>query len=140
MSAEAAGKDPIDFRLELLERATTKPVGERNDYDPARYACIETYSEKSGWNGQKNGLSRGVSAYFCHNSYVAQVVDLEMKDGKPLIQKVWCAADCGIVVNPEGAINQIEGCVVDGIGHAMCQRNDLQRKVYPIKATSTIIS
>ncbi|MBX2961782.1 MAG: xanthine dehydrogenase family protein molybdopterin-binding subunit [Cyclobacteriaceae bacterium] len=118
--AEAAGKDPIDFRLELLERATTKPVGERNDYDPARYAgVLKLIREKSGWNGQKNGLSRGVSAYFCHNSYVAQVVDLEMKDGKPLIQKVWCAADCGIVVNPEGAINQIEGCVVDGIGHAM---------------------
>lgn len=118
--AEAVGKDPIDFRIELLERAAAKPVGERNDYDAARYAgVLKLVREKSGWNEKKDGISRGVSAYFCHNSYVAQVVDIVMKDGKPIIQKVWCAADCGIVVNPHGAINQMEGCVVDGIGHAM---------------------
>ncbi|MBX2946556.1 MAG: xanthine dehydrogenase family protein molybdopterin-binding subunit [Cyclobacteriaceae bacterium] len=119
--AEAAGKDPIDFRLELLERAQTKPVGERNDYDAARYAdVLKLVRQKSGWTGtKKDGVSRGVSAYFCHNSYVAQVVDLTMQGTKPVIQKVWCAADCGIVVNPEGAKNQMEGCVVDGIGHAM---------------------
>lgn len=119
--AEAAGKDPIDFRLELLERAQAKPVGERNDYDAARYAgVLKLVREKSGWTGtKKDGVSRGVSAYFCHNSYVAQVVDLTIQGTKPVIQKVWCAADCGIVVNPEGAKNQMEGCVVDGIGHAM---------------------
>ncbi|MEL6593438.1 MAG: molybdopterin cofactor-binding domain-containing protein, partial [Bacteroidota bacterium] len=65
------------------------------------------------------GIHRGVSAYYCHNSYVAQVVDVAMVDGKPKVKKVWCAVDCGIVVNPTGAKNQIEGGIVDGIGHAM---------------------
>ena len=63
------------------------------------------------------GVHRGVAAYYCHNSYVAQVVDLVMKDGKPKIKKVWCAIDCGIVVNPGAARNQVEGGIVDGIGH-----------------------
>jgi isoquinoline 1-oxidoreductase subunit beta len=118
--AEAMGKDPLDFRLELFEKAIHNPVGERNDYDPKRYAgVLKLVKEKSNWTAKKEGVFRGVSAYYCHNSYVAQVVDLVMKDGKPVIQKVWCAVDCGIVVNPDAARNQIEGGIVDGIGHAM---------------------
>ncbi|PHN07024.1 xanthine dehydrogenase family protein molybdopterin-binding subunit [Flavilitoribacter nigricans] len=121
--AEAAGKDPIDFRLELFERASSDPVGEKNDYDPERYAgVLKLVKEKAGWGSEKAGVHRGVSAYFCHNSYVAQVVDVVMNGNKPSIEKVWCAVDCGIVVNPEGALNQIEGGIVDGIGHALYGR------------------
>lgn len=118
--AEAAGKDPIDFRLSLFDRAISDPVGEKNDYDPERYAgVLKLVKEKAGWGQDKPGVHRGVSAYFCHNSYVAQVVDVVMEGNKPQIRKVWCAVDCGIVVNPEGALNQIEGGIVDGIGHAL---------------------
>lgn len=118
--AEAAGKDPVDFRLELFDRAAKNPVGENNDYEADRYAgVLKLVKEKAGWGEQREGVYRGVSAYFCHNSYVAQVVDLVMKDGEPQVQKVWCAVDCGIVVNPEGAKNQVEGAIVDGIGHSM---------------------
>lgn len=118
--AELAGKDPIDFRLELFERAASNPVGSDNDYDPARYAgVLKLVREKANWDKDMPGVHRGVSAYYCHNSYVAQIVDVEMKDGQPKIKKVWCAVDCGIVVNVEGALNQIEGGIIDGIGHAM---------------------
>jgi isoquinoline 1-oxidoreductase beta subunit len=118
--AEAAGKDPIEFRLELFDRAIKNPVGEKNDYDPKRYAgVLKLVKEKAGWGQEKPGVHRGVSAYFCHNSYVAQVVDVVLEDDQPKIQKVWCAVDCGIVVNPDAARNQIEGGIVDGIGHAM---------------------
>lgn len=118
--AEAAGKDPIDFRLELFENAKNNPVGEDNDYDPERYAgVLKLVKEKSGWDQEMPGVHRGVAAYYCHNSYVAQVVDMVKKEGKPVIQKVWCAVDCGIVVNTTGAKNQIEGGTVDGIGAAM---------------------
>lgn len=120
--AEAAGKDPIAFRLELFDRAITNPVGDpkNNDYDPERYAgVLKLVREKSGWTGgANNGKSRGVSAYYCHNSYVAQVMDLTLEGDKPNIDKVWCAVDCGIVINPLSAKNQIEGGIVDGIGHA----------------------
>lgn len=118
--AEEAGKDPIDFRLALFDRAKNNPVGENNDYDPERYAgVLKLVKEKSNWGTDIPGISRGVSAYYCHNSYVAQVVDVKMVDGLPSIEKIWCAIDCGIVVNPEGARNQVEGGIIDGIGHAM---------------------
>ena len=119
--AEAAGKDPIDFRLELFDNAIANPVGERNDYDAERYAgVLKLVREKSNWGAEIDGVYRGVSAYYCHNSYVAQVIDLVMDDrGNPVVKKVWCAVDCGIVINKEGALNQIEGGIVDGLGHAM---------------------
>lgn len=118
--AEAAGKDPIDFRLELFDQAIAEPTGEKNDYDAERYAgVLKLVKEKSGWGSTGPGVHRGVSAYYCHNSYVAQVVDVVLEDGQPKVTKVHCAVDCGIVINPGSARNQIEGGIVDGIGHAM---------------------
>ena len=118
--AEVAGKDPIDFRLELLKRAQENPVGENNDYEASRYAgVLELVKEKANWGKEQGDLHRGVSAYFCHNSYVAQVLDLSMKNDKPVVEKVTAAIDCGIVVNPDAAANLAEGGAVDGIGHAM---------------------
>ncbi len=117
--AELAGKDPIDFRLELLERAKTNPVGERNDYEPDRYAgVLKLVREKSKWDEASSGLHRGVSAYFCHNSYVAEVIELEIRENTPLVQNVYAAVDCGIVINPDAAKNMGEGAIVDGIGNA----------------------
>ncbi|MEO2052436.1 MAG: molybdopterin cofactor-binding domain-containing protein [Allomuricauda sp.] len=120
--AEELGKDPIDFRLELLKRAQENPVGDAtaNDYDAARYAgVLELVREKSNWGQSQPGVHRGVSAYFCHQSYVAQVLDIVMENNEPVVQKVTSAIDCGIVVNPDAATNMAEGGVVDGIGHAM---------------------
>ena len=118
--AEEVGKDPIQFRLDLLAKAESNPVGENNDYDAARYAgVLKKVRETSDWDTPKTGVSRGVSAYFCHNSYVAQVLDLEMKNSEPNVKEVFCAVDCGIVVNPDAAENLVQGGTVDGIGHAM---------------------
>jgi isoquinoline 1-oxidoreductase subunit beta len=116
--AETMGKDPIDLRLELLEKAKTNPVGENNDYEADRYAgVLKLIKEKSGWGTNKAGLHRGLASYFCHNTYVAQIVDIEMIDNKPVIQKVTAAIDCGLVVNPIAATNLAEGGIVDGLGH-----------------------
>jgi len=118
--AEAAGKDPIDFRLELFDRAINDPVGEEHEYEAERYAgVLKLVKEKANWGQTQEGVHRGVAAYFCHASYVAQVMDIVMEDGQPKVKKVWCAADCGIVVNRDAAKNIIQGGVIDGIGHAM---------------------
>jgi len=119
--AEVMGKDPIDFRLELLQRAKENPVGANNDYDADRYAgVLNLVKEKSGWNSpEKRGLHRGVAAYFCHNSYAAHVIDLKVQEGEPVVQNVFSAVDCGIVVNPDAATNMVEGAVIDGIGNAL---------------------
>ena len=118
--AEAAGKDPIDFRLELFDKAKNNPVGKEYEYEADRYAgVLELVKEKANWGQETPGVHRGVAAYFCHNSYVAEVLDIVMEDNQPKIKKVTAAVDCGILVNPEGAKNQIEGGIIDGIGHAM---------------------
>lgn len=119
--AETMGKDPIDFRLEMLERAIKNPVGENNDYEAERYAgVLKLVREKSGWdNSSPSGIFKGVSAYFCHNSYVAQVLELSMDGDTPKMEKVTAAIDCGIVINPDFATNMAEGGIVDGIGNAM---------------------
>jgi len=118
--AELAGKDPIDFRLELLERAKKNPVGKDNDYDPDRYAgVLKLVREKSNWSKATPGVHRGVAAYFCHNTYVAEVLDLKIENKTPKVQNVFAAVDCGIVINPDAATNMGEGGIVDGIGNAL---------------------
>jgi isoquinoline 1-oxidoreductase beta subunit len=128
--AEFAGKDPIDFRLELLQRAKDKPVGKNNEYEPERYAeVLRLVRKKSNWDALKSKKKLGVSAYFCHDSYAAHVLELEMKDGTPVVQNVCCAIDCGIVINPDGAKNLSEGGIVDGIGAAMFGKMTIENGV-----------
>ena len=116
--AEAMGKDPIDLRLQLLARAKTNPVGEKNDYDADRYAgVLKLVREKSGWDSSSKKM--GVAAYFCHASYAATVIDLDMVDGKPVFNKVVSAVDCGTVVNHDAAVSMAQGGVVDAIGNAL---------------------
>lgn len=117
--AEAAGKDPIEFRLGLLQRAREKPVGKRNDYDAGRYmGVLNLVKEKSNWG--KNGTEkRGVAAYFCHNTYAAHVVEVDNLRATAVVKNVISAIDCGVVVNKDAAINMVEGAVVDGVGNAL---------------------
>lgn len=121
--AQAAGKDPVQFRLELLDKAKQKPVGAvKYDVDRMK-GVIQLASEKAGW-GKKKGtdgkpIAQGFSVYFSHRSYVAQVGEVVVQKGKPVLQKVYSAADCGVVINQSGARQQVAGCIVDGIGHAM---------------------
>src|SRR5690606_936687 len=89
--AQAAGKDPVQFRLELLDKAKQKPVG-KITYDIDRMkGVIQLAVEKSGWGKNKN-VSQGFSVYFSHRSYVAQVGEVVMEKGKPVLKKVYSAA------------------------------------------------
>jgi isoquinoline 1-oxidoreductase beta subunit len=116
--ATAMGKDPVQFRLELLARAKNNPVGAIKYNIDRMEAVIKMAAEKSGW-GKKKGVSQGFSVYFSHASYVAQVCEVIMQAGKPVVKKIYAVADCGEVVNLSGARQQVMGGVVDGMGHAM---------------------
>ncbi len=116
--AIAAGKDPVQFRLDLLQKARTTPVGTFNYNIDRMETVIKTAAEKSGWGTKKN-VSQGFSVYFSHQSYVAQVAEVIMKDGKPVLKKVYAISDCGEVINKSGALQQVMGAIVDGYGHAM---------------------
>jgi isoquinoline 1-oxidoreductase subunit beta len=116
--AVAAGKDPVQFRLDLLAKAKKSPAGEiRYDIDRME-AVIKMAAEKSGW-GKKKDVAQGFSVYFSHASYVAQVAEVVMKAGLPQVKKIYAVSDCGQVVSLNGATHQVMGGIVDGLGHAM---------------------
>ena len=117
--AEKIGKDPIQMRLDLLDNAKKSPVGEIK-YDIDRFRkVIQLVAEKANWGKAKKGVYQGFSVYFSHNSYIAQIAEVVLDKKQPVLTKVFCAVDCGILVNKSGALNQVVGSVVDGLGHAM---------------------
>ncbi len=117
--AEMMEVDKIQMRLDLLEKAKGHN-DERIQYSPERMQeVIKTAVAKSGWGKQPEGVYQGFVSYYCHNSHVAEVANVQIEDGMPVVKKVTCVVDCGIVVNPLGAKNQVEGGVIDGIGHSM---------------------
>ena len=117
--ATELGKDHPRLIIDLLQNV--KGVkDERIQYSPERMEeTINLVIKKSNWGKTSEGIYQGFSAYYSHNTHVAEVADIVLKDGLPVVKKVTVAVDCGIVVNPLGAKNQVEGGVIDGIGHAM---------------------
>jgi len=124
--AHAAGKDPLQWRLELVEaqtgRTTAAPAGSRDPvFDFIRMkALLEAVKERSGW-GQApaaKGIGMGVATYFSHRGYFAEVAKVRVEaDGSWRVLKVWAVGDVGsVIVNPSGARNQVEGSIIDGIG------------------------
>jgi isoquinoline 1-oxidoreductase subunit beta len=118
--AHELGKDPVAFRLELLDRAKASPTGSVG-YDVEKYkGVVRLAAEMSNWGKQGvNGIYKGFGAHFSFGTYVAQVADVSVVGNKIKVHKVYCAVDCGRVINPQGAEKQIEGGVTDGLGHAL---------------------
>lgn len=117
--AEVLEKDPVQLRLDMLEKVKGT-TDDRIQYSAERLQdVLKLAVEKSGYRTPKDGVFQGICAYYCHNTHVAEVADVVMEGNKPVVKKVTVAVDCGIVVNPLGAMNQIEGGAIDGVGHAM---------------------
>jgi isoquinoline 1-oxidoreductase beta subunit len=128
--AHAAGKDPIQFQLELLgePRQLVNPPSPRRrpPFDTGRMRGVtELVREKSGWANRPRtkGVGYGFACYFSHMGYFAEVVRATVDDGGGFrVDKVWVAVDVGSqIINPAGAINQVQGSVLDGIGAAQAQ-------------------
>ena len=102
--AAAAGKDPLAFRLALLGR-NERAAG-----------VLKLAAEKAGWGRPRRaGVAQGIAMHHSFKSYVAQVAEVSMKNGKVKVERVVCAVDCGIAVNPDVIRAQMEG----GIGFAL---------------------
>ncbi len=117
--AEALNKDHTDLLIELLQNVKNT-TDKKIQYSGKRMEdTIKLVKEKANWGKTDNGVYQGFAAYYSHNTHVAEVAEVVLKDGYPVIKKITAAVDCGILVNPTGAKNQVEGGVLDGIGHAM---------------------
>ena len=117
--ASELGKDHPTLIIELLQNVKGTN-DKRIEYSADRMEkTIQLAVEKSNWGNTTEDTYQGFAAYYSHNTHVAEVADVMIENGMPVVKKVTVAVDCGIVVNPLGAKNQIEGGVIDGIGHAM---------------------
>jgi isoquinoline 1-oxidoreductase beta subunit len=102
--AVAAGQDPLAFRLALLgknERAA---------------GVLKLAAEKAGWGKpMKSGVAQGIALHESFESFVAQVAEVSMHNGKIRVERVVCAVDCGVPVNPDVIRAQMEGCIGYGL-------------------------
>jgi isoquinoline 1-oxidoreductase beta subunit len=117
--AEALGTDRVALHMQLLDKVKQNP-NPKIKYSPERLqGVLQSVAKVSNWGNTPEGVYQGLSVYYCHNTHVAEVADIIMDNGTPVVKKVSCVVDCGIVVNPLGAMNQIKGGILDGIGHTM---------------------
>ena len=116
--ALAAGRDQLEFRLDLLSRSYGKPPLnlERTS------GTLRVAAEKAGW-GRKLAANRGLGMafHYDHGGFVSHVAEVVAKGSKIQVEKVWSGIDIGPVINLSGARNQVEGCVVDALSTAQLE-------------------
>jgi isoquinoline 1-oxidoreductase beta subunit len=122
--AAAAGKDPLQFRLDLLRERRSIPGTEEGDpaIDTARFrGVLELAAQKCGWGKPlPRGRGRGIAAFFSFGSQVAEVAEVTVSpEGRVRVDRVVCAVDCGMTVNPDTLKAQIEGGVVFALSAAL---------------------
>lgn len=125
--AEAAGVDPVRFRLDHLRARLDRPTAAAAEegeppFDVRRMIpVLERVTERSGWGKTPlpAGVGMGVGAYFSHRGYFAEVAKVKVEDdGSFRVLKVWVVGDVGpIILNPTTAHAQVEGAVTEGVGH-----------------------
>lgn len=132
--AHAAGRDPLEFRLEILgDKAIMPGTGERGTpYDVSRMRrVLLDVAEKSGWGKRKfpKGQGQGIAFHFSHRGYIAEVAEVTVgKDGTLKLDRVVVSTDIGAqIVNLSGAENQVEGSIVDGLGTLMFPELNIER-------------
>lgn len=113
--AYMAGQDPFEFRRGLLSK------------HPRHRAVLELAAAKAGWGGPlPGGRARGIAVAESFGSYVAEVVEASIHEGRPVVHRVVIAADVGAVVNPDTVAAQLEGAMVYGLGAALSGRISLE--------------
>src|ERR1700733_4457292 len=132
--AHAAGKDPLQFRLDLLSNTplpmAPPPPGVPIAFAPVAFdgprmkAVLETVAERSGWGKTKlpKDTAMGVAFHFSHRGYFAEVAQVQViKETSLKVHKVWVVGDIGSVgaINPTAAENISQGAVIEGMSHVM---------------------
>jgi isoquinoline 1-oxidoreductase beta subunit len=130
--AQAAGADPLKFRLDLLgeSRLVSEPDGHAG-YDTGRArGVLEEVAERSGWGRRTlpKGSGLGVAFHFSHLGYFAEVVEASVQGDEVGVKQVWVVGDIGSqVINPLNAQHQAQGAALEGLSHAMGQEITIER-------------
>jgi len=134
--AHAAGKDPVEFRLALLDSAAPPPAAAPGGFaQPGLNAermkgVVKLVAEKSGW-GKKlpKGTAMGVAFHYSHLGYFAEVAEVKVDAAnKVKVNKIWVAADVGSqIINPSAAENIIQGGIIDGLSELMDQEITVEK-------------
>jgi isoquinoline 1-oxidoreductase beta subunit len=131
--AHAAGKDPIQFQLDILGEPRALGGGPaRPGFPPSQgfhtgrmAGVIRLVAEKSGWGKTQLPARTGMgfACYYSHLGYFAEVAKVRVEaDGTVTPLKIWIAADVGkLVINPAGGLNQVQGAAIDGVSEALGQ-------------------
>lgn len=127
--AHAAGKDPVQFRLELLSAGP--PAGTQGVMNADRMiGVVKLVAEKSGWGKRTlpKGTAMGIGFHFSHRGYFAEVAEVTVLPGKKVkVNKVWVAGDIGShIINPGASENLTQGAIVDGMSE-MLQEISLEK-------------
>jgi len=119
----AAGRDPVELLLAVLGPPRTISLGNDGAIDVGRRRrVIEVAAEKAGWGKPlPKGTGRGIAAHFGYGSCVAQVAEVscDASRGSLRVQRVVCAIDCGLAINPSGVQAQMEGAINFGLAAAL---------------------
>jgi isoquinoline 1-oxidoreductase beta subunit len=107
--AHAAGRDPYEYRHERLT------------HQPRLKAVLELAADKAGWGQPPPGRFQGIAAMTSYeSSFLAQVAEISVDtEGKIRVHRVVCAVDCGMMVNPDGVVAQVEGSIIFGLSAAL---------------------
>jgi len=119
--AHAAGIDPVAFWLNLVGDEQFVQVREDFRFDASRLRhVIKVAAERSDWGAPlPKGSGRGISASYNQGAWVAEVAEVTVRNNRLKVDRITCATDCGLVINPQGAVNQVEGCIVEGLAAAL---------------------
>jgi isoquinoline 1-oxidoreductase beta subunit len=105
--ARETKKDPYELRRSLLGK------------HPRHKAALELAAQKAGWGKPKNGIARGIAVHESFNTFVAQVVEISRQKNGLKIERVVCAVDCGVAVNPNIVAMQMESGIGFGLSAAL---------------------
>ncbi|MBU3673359.1 MAG: xanthine dehydrogenase family protein molybdopterin-binding subunit [Sinobacteraceae bacterium] len=113
--AVAAGKDPYEFRAALLAK------------QPRFKRVLDEAASRAGWGKAPAGHHQGIALMEGYGTYMAQVVEISMKEGALAVHRITCAVDCGQMVNPNIVDQQVEGSILFGLTAALWGDITLER-------------